>query len=242
MSDFFVAEITGSTYVCSVCSVGSSSTVAVFLIGVPLFWSFTVTLNSTVFVSPAANVTSIPLASVSSVSAVTEPPTFTLPSTNVVPSGIVSFTVTVSGAVPLLLSNVIIYVICCPATTFPSAGSAVLCASTFGLFTVSVVSSVGSPSTYAVFLIVSVYVFSANSSTVTSKLTVAVPYSGTVTVIPLFKSVSVYSFSSFAFTTSILPSTNSVPSGISSVIIASPLKPPSFLTVIVYFIISPSNA
>ena len=102
---------------CSVSSVGSSSTVAVFLICVPLSKSFTVTLNSTVFVSPAAKSTEIPLAKFAAVFSVSNPPTFTLPSTNVVSSGIVSFTVTVSGAVPLLLSNVIIYVICCPATT-----------------------------------------------------------------------------------------------------------------------------
>ena len=105
-------------------------------------------MNSTVFVSPVARSTEIPLARVSSVSPVAEPPTFMLPSTNVVPSGISSFTVTVSGAVPRLLSIVIIYVISSSVVTFvPLAGSDVLCASTFGLFTSSVVSPVGVPST-----------------------------------------------------------------------------------------------
>ena len=93
---------------CSVSSVVSPSTVAVFLISALSSSSSTVTLNSTVFVSPASRLTSIPLARVSAVSAVAEPPTFMLPSTNVVPSGISSFTVTVSGAVPRLLSIVIV--------------------------------------------------------------------------------------------------------------------------------------
>ena len=106
--DSFSAEIIDSTYVCSVSPVGTSFTVAVFLICVPSSWSFTVTLNSTVFVSPALKSTLIPLVNSSAVFPVAESPTLMLPSTNVVPVGTVSFTVTVSGAVPWLLSNVIV--------------------------------------------------------------------------------------------------------------------------------------
>ena len=99
-------EIIGSTYVCVVSFVGSSSTAAMFLICVPLSKSFTVTLNSTFFVSPASNCTEIPLAKFSAVFPVAVPPTFMLPVTKFVPVGIVSFTFTVVGAVPVLLSNV----------------------------------------------------------------------------------------------------------------------------------------
>ena len=62
------------------------------------------------------------------------------------------------------------------------------------MFTVSVTSSVSSPSTVAVFLI-TLLKFSksapCNGFTVTSKLTVVVPSAGTFTCIPLFKLVSV---------------------------------------------------
>ena len=196
-------------------------------------------MNSTVFVSPASSLTSIPFAKFSAVSAVVWFPTFTLPSTNVVPAGIVSFTVTVSGAVPVLLSSVIIYVISCPATTFPSAGSAVLCTSTFGLFTVSVVSPVGVPSTVAVFLISFVKLPSVNSFTVTSKLNVDSLLASTGTLIPFFKFVCV-SCVALLFTF-MLPSTKLVPSGMLSVTVTSFLKSPSFFIVIVYVIFSPST-
>ena len=241
VTDVFVAEIIDFTYVCVVSPVGTSFTVAVFLIGVLSSWSFTVTLNSTVFVSPASKCTWIPLARVSSVSAVVWFPTFTLPVTNVVPAGTVSFTVTSAGAVPLLLSNVIIYVISCPATTLlPLAGSAVFVNLTSDLFTVSVTSSVGVPSTVAVFVITFVNP-SVNSSTVTSKLKAVSPYAGTFTVIPLAKSSSPKLAVSGLLLILMLPSTKLVPSGISSVIWTSSAKPPSFLTVIVYVIFSPST-
>ena len=107
----FSALIIGSIYVCSVLFVGVSFTVAVFSIFVPLSKSFTLTLNSTVVLSPASKSTFIPFANSSNVLLVACSFTFILPSTNVVPAGIVSFTVTSVGAVPLLLSNVIIYVI-----------------------------------------------------------------------------------------------------------------------------------
>ena len=163
-----------------------------------------------------------------------------LPVTNVVPAGTVSFTVTSAGAVPLLLSNVIIYVISCPSTTFPSAGSAVFVNLTSDLFTVSVTSSVGVPSTVAVFVITFVNP-SVNSSTVTSKLKAVSPYAGTFTVIPLAKSSSPKLAVSGLLLILMLPSTKLVPSGISSVIWTSSAKPPSFLTVIVYVIFSPST-
>ena len=162
-----------------------------------------------------------------------------LPGTNVVPAGTVSFTVTVSGAVPVLLSNVIIYVISCPSTTFPSAGSAVLCACTFGLLTVFVVSPVGVPSTVAVFLISLVKLPSVNSFTVTSKLNVDSSLASTGTLIPFFKFVCV-SCVALLFTL-MLPSTRRVPSGMLSVTVTSFLKSPSFFIVIVYVIFSPST-
>ena len=97
----------------------------------------------------------MPFDKFSAVSAVTIPPTFMLPSIKFVPAGIVSFTVTVSGAVPVELSSVIIYVISSPASTFaPLSGTEVLLNLTFGLFTVSVTSSVGISSTVAIFPIV----------------------------------------------------------------------------------------
>ena len=99
-------EIIDSTYVCVISFVGSSSTVAMFLIGVPFSMSFTVTLNSTFFVSPTFKSTFIPLAKSSTVLPVVVSPTLMLPVTKLVPVGIVSFTFTVVGAVPVLLSNV----------------------------------------------------------------------------------------------------------------------------------------
>ena len=238
--DFFSADIIASTYVFVVSFVGSSSTVAIFLIIVPLFKSVTFTLNSNVLLSPASIVTSIPLANSSAVFPVAEPPTFILPSTNVVPVGMLSFTITVSGAVPFVLSNVIVYVISFPTfTLLPVAGSDVLLTSTFGLFTVSVTSSVGVPSTIAVFPISFLNSPSVSSFTVTSKLNVPSPLSATGTVIPFFKFVCVSCVAKlFTF---ILPSTKLVPSGISSFTTTPFAKSPSFVIVMVYVIFSPST-
>ena len=74
---------------------------ALFLIMYPLSKSFTVTLNSTVLVSPAGTVTSIPFV-VKSSKVFPKSASFILmlPSTNVVPSGMLSFTTNVIGAVP----------------------------------------------------------------------------------------------------------------------------------------------
>ena len=88
------------------------------------------------------------------------------------------------------------YVISSPASTFsPLAGVDSLLAITFGLFTVTSTSSVGVPSTSAVFSITFVNPLSS-AFTLTSKLMLAVPatvpsFAGTFTVIPLFKFVSV---------------------------------------------------
>ena len=157
-----------------------------------------------------------------------------------VPVGILSFTITVSGAVPWLLSNVIVYVIVSPASTvLPELGLDDLLICTFGLFTVSVTSFVDVPSTVAVLLIVLEYVPDVKVFTVTAKLNVAEPLAGTFTVIPLDKFDCVlYVVELF---TLILPDTKLVPLGIVSFITTFLLKLPSFLTVIVYVILSPST-
>ena len=156
-----------------------SFTVAVFSILSSLSKSFTVTLNSTVVLSPASKSTVIPLVKSESVLLVALSPSFMLPSTNSVPSGIVSFTIAVVGAVPLLLSNVIVYVISSFTFTFsPLVGSEDLYAIKSALFTTVVTSFVGFSFTVAVFAI-SFLKFTksspSNGFTVTSKLTVVIP-------------------------------------------------------------------
>ena len=69
--------------------------------------------------------------------------------------------------------------------------SDVLLNTNFDLFTVSVTSSVSSPSTVAVFLITFVKSSPSNGFTVTSKLTVVSLCAPTFTSIPLFKFPSV---------------------------------------------------
>ena len=138
----------------------------------PLSKSFTVTLNSTVLVCPAGTNTFIPFVVKSSnVFPNSSPFTFILPSTNVVPSGMLSVTFNVIGAVPSVFSSTITYLISSFAVTFsPLAGSDVLPILTCALFTCVVVSFVGVSSTKAVFLIVDWYVPSDNSFTVTWKV------------------------------------------------------------------------
>ena len=190
------ASIIASTYLCSTSFVGSSSIVATFLICVLLPKSFTVTVNSTVLSSFASNSSFIPVVVKSSNWYVSlEPSTFMLPSVNVVPSGISSLTVTVSGAVPSFV-NVITYVIgsfCF--TVLPLAGVDVFAPVTCGFFTSSVTLFVSFPSTFALFVIVPSYVSSANSFTVTSNVTTTFPCAGTSTFIPFCKSVCVYVWS-----------------------------------------------
>ena len=212
-----------------------SPIVALLEIWFPLFKSCTFTLNSIVFVSPAFKDTTIPLEISPCVSILF---TFKLLSTYVVPVGIGSFTVTVSGAVPLLLSNFIVYVICWSfITSSPDGGFEALLICTSGLFTVVVTLFVLLLSTVAWFVIVFVNSFCAKLFTLTSKLKLTCPFAGTFTVIPFVKSVCVEDV-----WPDMLPSINVVPSGIVSWILTFFDKPPSFLTVIVYFILSPSNA
>ena len=265
-------------YVCSVSFVlssafvgssGSLSIVAMFLISSPLSRSFTVTLNSMSLLSPASKSTFIPFdKSVAFSPSWTSSFTLILPATNVVPSGISSFTITLIGAVPVVLSKCIVYVISSPSfTVFPLAGFDVLLYCKFDLFTVVSVSFVGSSSLsgssgalfiVATFLIVAVNVSPSSSFTVTSKLTVTSPavasvvappwfappavslLAGTVTVIPFARSSAVISSwaSSFIF---MLPFTNVVPSGMLSFTTTSPAKSPLFCTLIVYVIFSPST-
>ena len=140
----------------------------------------------------------------------------------------------------MLLSNVIVYVIGSPTfTSVPLSGVDDLLGITFGLFTSSVTSSVGFPSTTAVFLIMYSNIPSGNSFTVTSNVTVTLVFPATFTVIPSPSNCSfVYVPSPFTF---MLPSTSVVPSGTSSCTRTSFPICPSFLTVIVYFIFSPST-
>ena len=151
-----------------------------------------------------------------------------------------SFTIVISGAVPVLLSNVIVYVISSfNFTSAPDSGYAVFVNLRSALFTTFNVVFVEFPSTIAVFLISFVNNPLVNSSTVTSKLTVVSEFLATFTCIPVSKLVSVYSVSELF--TLILPSTKLVPSGISSTTTTSFPKSPSFVTVIVYVIFSPST-
>ena len=152
-----------------------------------------------------------------------------------------SFTITVAGAVPSLLSNVIVYVMVSPfSTVLPELGLEALLISTFGLFTIVCTSLVDMSSTTPVFLIIFVYSYCPKSSTVTSKLNVDDPFAGTFTVIPFDRLLCVYHVVLlFVF---ILPTTKLVPSGIVSFITTSLLASPSFSTVIVYVIVSPSTA
>ena len=227
-------------YVCVVWFVCVPSTVATFSIVSLLFKSFTVTLNSTVLVCPAFNVTLIPLDKFVDVYDVDEPPTLILPYTNDVPVGMLSFTITVAGAVPLLLSSVIVYVIISSfSTILPELGLAVLLNVTFGLLTIVCTWLVDVPSTVPVFVILFVYSYCSKSSTVTSKLNVDDPFAGTFTVIPFDKLVCVYHL--VILFTFILPVTKVVPLGIVSFIITFFDVSPSFSTVIVYVSFCPSS-
>ena len=239
VSAVLLPSIIGSIYVCSTVLVASPSTYAIFLILSPLFKSFTVTLNSTVLVSPDGTFTSIPFIVRSSIPyTLLSPCTFTLPSSYVVPSGISSLTVTSPGAVPSFV-NVIVYVISCPFTTvLPFAGidvfSPVICA----FFISSVTSFVSVPSTFALFVIVPSFTPS-KLFTLTSNVTVVSPCFATFTGIPFVNSVCVYSVSpSF---TLMLPSIKPVPVGIVSFTITSFPKSPVLDIVIIYFTISPSS-
>ena len=210
-------------YLCVIVSVGTSFTVAVFDICALFSKSFTVTLNDNSATSCADNSTFIPLANSSAVYLVVLSFNTIESVTNVVPSGTLSFTFTVVGAVPVLLSKVIVYVIvsfCFTSTSL--VGFDVLLGITFGLFTVFVTVFVSVEFTLAVFSIVFSNIPFAKVFTVTLKLKVVLPCAGTSTAIPLFKSSAVYAVSPLFTLTEF--STNVVPSGIESFIVAFPAK------------------
>ena len=146
-----------STYVCS----GSSGTFlssfpsfmyAVFFIFVPSANLFTVTLNSRTFSCPTPTVKLIPFAkSFAVLPSLATSSIFILPSTNVVPVGTVSFTITLPSLVPSFLTF-ILYVISSPSTTLlPLDGALSLCAVIFGFVTFVVTLFVSSLSTVAWF-------------------------------------------------------------------------------------------
>ena len=211
-----------------------------FVICVPLSISCTVTWNDNVFTSCGAKFMLIPLFKSFSTLSKGFPSRDILPSSNVVPLGTVSFTFTLVGAVPRLLSNLIVYVILSPAFTSVPALSDSLVTITFGLFTVSCTEFVFTSFTVAVFEICFSNVPSGNVFTLTWKVKVVCPRAGTSTSIPFckFKDVNSFLSSSLIF---MLSCTKLVPSGIGSFIVAFPSKSPLFLTVILYVITSPST-
>ena len=251
-----LAVIIGSTYLWFVSFVVLLFTVATFFIVAPLSKSFTFTLNSISLLSPAPKFTVIPFFKSSAVLVLSScPPIFILPVTNVVPVGILSFTVATVGAFPSLLSKWIVYIISSPAfTVLPLAGLDVLLYFKFALFTVVVTAFISSSwlpelpgflFTVAWFVIVFVNILAPNVFTVTSKLTVVSPdvlpcFAGTFSVIPFDKSCAVLFCCAVPFTL-ILPVTNVVPSGILSLTRTSCACPPLFFTLIVYVIFSPST-
>ena len=221
---------------------------------VPFSKSPTVTLNSIFVLSPAGTSSLIPSAKFVSVnSSCASSFIVMLPSTNVVPSGILSFTSTSAGAVPFVLSKFIVYVISSPSfTVSPSSALATLFASKSAFFISVSVSFVGSSGLsgssgflfiVAVFTIVPSNVSPSSSSTVTSKLSSTFPavssfsLAGTSSLIPSAKFVSVNPSCTSLFIF-MLPSTNVVPSGIVSFTNTSPAKSPVFSATILYVIVS----
>ena len=133
-----LASITGFT----VSGVSLPSTTAAFLISP--FSAVTTTVNDTATVSPAGTFTSIPLAKSASVNSLFKAPLIAiLPSAKLVPSGIVSLTVTLfASTVSLVFVTVMLYVILLPVCTLLSSAfteliSAVLFNSNVG-FTTSI--------------------------------------------------------------------------------------------------------
>ena len=230
----------GSTYLCSTSFVGSSSIVATFLICVLLPKSFTVTVNSSTLLSPASKPTLIPFAKSASSFPIVSPSSFMLPVTNVVPSGISSFTTTSPGAVPWLFKFILYVISSSAVTSIPLAGSDSFVAVMFGLCTSSVTSFVSLPSTTAIFSIVLSYVSAGKLFTVTWNVNVISPLAGTVTSIPACKSSCVNSVLDSSPTV-ILSGTNVVPSGIWSDTFIVPSASPLLIAVIVYVIVSPST-
>ena len=107
-------------------------------------------------------------------------------------------------------------------TSVPSAGTDDLLGITFGLFTVLVTVFVSFSFTFAVFDISFSNIPLSNVLTVTLKLKVVLPCAGTSTSIPSLKFSNVYCVSPLFTLTEF--STNVVPSGIGSFIVAFPAK------------------
>ena len=209
------APVIFATFV-STSSVGLlSSITAVFLTDV--FVSLLiVTLNETSTVSPAFTSTSVHV-----IVPLDSTPLFVIDfSTNVVPAGISSVTVTVPVAFPLFV-NVIVYV-----NVSPTFASEVFTSFLPVIFIIPVsVSFVVFPLTIAEFFIVP---FSALTLTVNS--TFSVSPGSTVTLQVNF----------FVFSSSLLSLfSNTVPSGTLSYIIAFATLSPLFFTLIVYVSVSP---
>ena len=162
------------------------------------------------------------------------------PSTSSVPSGIVSFTFTVVGAVPFVLSSVMVYVMISPSlTSFPFAGDADFPNLTSALFIIVSTELVSFPSTVALFWNLLVTSEPGKVFTVTSKLKLISPVAGTFTLIPLIKFDRLFELGApFIF---ILSGTRVVSAGMLSCIITSFAWCPAFVTFIVYVIFSPST-
>ena len=203
---------------------------------------FTVTLNSTTFSAPTPTVTFIPFCKSVAVFVLSATLSiFTEPSTNVVPVGIVSFTIAVPSLVPSFLT-LILYVISSPKRTlFPLAGSASLCAVIFAFVTFVVTSFVGSLSTVAWFVKVLLYSLLANLSTFPANTTSILPFAGTSTGIPFFRFCSVYTVPVVPTCISVSLS-NVIPAGNVSLTVTVFSKFPSFVILIVYVTFSPSIA
>ena len=203
---------------------------------------FTVTLNSTTFSAPTPTVILIPFCKSVAVFVLSATLSiFTEPSTNVVPVGIVSFTIAVPSLVPSFLT-LILYVISSPKRTlFPLAGSASLCAVIFAFVTFVVTSFVGSLSTVAWFVKVLLYSLLANLSTFPANTTSILPFAGTSTGIPFFRFCSVYTVPVVPTCISVSLS-NVIPAGNVSLTVTVFARFPSFVILIVYVTFSPSIA
>ena len=212
--DVFSDVIIGSWYSVSVSGVSLSFTVATFLIVSPLFKLPTVTSKLTVVVPFASTSTFIPSANCSAVYSVASLFTFILPSTKVVPSGIVSATIAFPSTSPVFVT-VIVYVIVSPCFTsvpvtdvFPFT-VAVFVALIIGVCVSGFSSSpVSSPFTVALFIIAPL----AFSFTTTVNVTVAVSPALSSTEIPCVNSAVVYALSEL-LTVTIAFSLKCVPSG-----------------------------
>ena len=237
----------GSTYVCS----GSSGTFlslpfwfiyAVFFIFVPSANLFTVTLNSRTFSCPIPTVKLIPFAkSFAVLPSLATSSIFILPSTNVVPVGTVSFTITLPSLVPSFLTF-ILYVISSPSKTlFPLDGVLSLWAKIFGFVTFVVTLFVSSLSSVAWFSNVLLNTSFAKTSTIPANVTSTVPFAGTSTGIPFFKFCSVYTVPTSPTWISVFLS-NVKPAGNVSLNVTVFARFPSFFILTVYVTFSPSVA